>query len=1069
MIIEQLTLSNWLSYPDKWITNGEPQKPCFDFQSHPSYVIFGKNGAGKSSIMEAILFALFGNYARTLDYSGIKRQGINIDSAIRTGEDSTTVELVFSLNGERHKVHRILSQRSANKAFYSVWDEEKEDWSLKKSGITAVNENIASLIGMKRDLFCGTVVLEQGKAGRFMEIKPADQVEYVTNLLGLDIYTRYYEQAKKLGNDKKREAKRVEENELLPLADVSEEKVENAEQALIERQNLLDKSTVEVDKRTALFASVEVISGLRQRITGINNQIQTYDMQLAQKAEIETAVQIIKEWEQTKPKLGKVQDELKHFTTQQGRVTTLEQNLRKAQADYALAETTAAELEPQYKEAEKQRKAVENSLPELNKKHEKAKQQLGLIIAECKLNEREAKLHSLQNVRKERLADWAIVERDHNLRDELWRAGFELKEIIDLLQESELKLQKANKEAQTLVDRQKVWENRQNSWIKEQELIKTFATEVASQQENVSRLEQTLQTNRTLLERRKKAHGQSTCPTCGTTMEDEVLDRFHQELSNLSHLVDDGGKEWNEANKHTKGLAAQLITRQQEADTEKDTFTRESSKIDSEKRDLERRRAEINLDEQKAGERWQKLVLTLNYTTDIIVAPTKACLDHAREVSKTVKNADQVYSDLQKVQAQSDSAQEELERIKVQRKHPFETFTQVQQNEATELASKLATNIKDANDQLKIHQNSERDLGQQVAKTEQQILTLGQTIQTIQTETLPNENQLLETAEVAKGKAYSEFESSLAGLSWPLEMIDVLRETAVSNQPLSASLHAWLDSQRPLAQKQEALQQAIREIENLRTQQATLQAQIDNYPDEVQQTSVIHVTNLLEESKTKTKQYEQQLQKARENYWQEKQRLESKQKFEAQHKQLINELKHFQALTNLLAPPSGTSSGGALLRQVMHDALKEVATIASTTLEDWGQTTEVIVPEEALRFKILDRSSSTVERDYQLFSGGEKFMVALAMALAIGEVAGGTGQMDCLFIDEGFGLLDKDNRDVVAHEIVGNLVNRGRRRQVIVITHMEDIRSAFPDTAQLHLVNEGNATQLQSEGAYDPT
>ncbi|MCA9999102.1 MAG: AAA family ATPase, partial [Anaerolineales bacterium] len=101
MIIEQLTLSNWLSYPAKWITNGEPQKPCFDFQNHPSYVIFGKNGAGKSSIMEAILFALFGDYARTLDYRGVKRQGVNNDNAIRTGENSATVELVFSLNGRR--------------------------------------------------------------------------------------------------------------------------------------------------------------------------------------------------------------------------------------------------------------------------------------------------------------------------------------------------------------------------------------------------------------------------------------------------------------------------------------------------------------------------------------------------------------------------------------------------------------------------------------------------------------------------------------------------------------------------------------------------------------------------------------------------------------------------------------------------------------------------------------------------------------------------------------------------------------------------------------------------------
>ncbi len=1068
MIIEQLTLSNWLSYPDKWTTNGAPQKPCFDFQNHPSYVIFGKNGAGKSSIMEAILFALFGDYARTLDYRGKKRQGINNDNAIRTGESSATIELVFSLNGKRHKIHRILSQRSANKAFYSVWDGEKADWTLKKSGITAVNATIASLIGIKQDLFCGTVVLEQGKAGRFMELKAADQVDYVINLLGLDIYARYYEKAKKLGNDKKRDAKRIEDNDLTPLVDASEEKVEGAEQLLAKRQNLLDQSSAEENKLTALLASVEVVSGLRQTIVDINKQIVSYDIQLAQKVEIETAVQYIKEWEKTEPKLNSLQQAIQHFTTQQERVTNLEKELQIAKNEYELAENTITTLEPRYENAKQQREAIEASLPELNEKHEKANQQSALITAERKLDEREAELHGSQEERKAKLADWENVERDYHLRDELRQASVELSAIVNLFAKSSSESESLIQDEQSLTERQTTWQNQQDAWEQQQERIEELATEAHSQQEKSSRLEQIVSATKALLQAREKADGHTDCPTCGTTMEGQVLDRFHQELFDLRQRLDKEIKSWQEAEKQAKDLETQLADHKRNSRTEQMNLANEERDLANEQRNLRVRQERVNKDKLEAEQRWQVLQTTLNYAVEIIIAPTKTCLDDARSVLKTVNNANHSYSELQKIRVQFDTAQEDFERINAQRQHPFVTFTQVQQDEATALVATLDGKIKTADKQLQIHRESEGDLGRQLARAEQRVSTLDQGIQMLETERLPNEKQLLQTAEVNKERAYEEFESCLAGLSWPSEMVDGLRETAVSNQSFSASLNSWLDSQRPLAQKRGVLQQAIREIENLRSQQTTLQAQIDNYPEEAQQASIIDVTSQLKESEIQKERHEQQLREARQHHWQEQQRLDNKQKFEAQYQQLITEAKHFQTLATLLAPPSGISSGGPLLRQIMHDALQEVTTIASTILEDWGQTTEVIVPDEALRFKILDRSSSTAERDYQLFSGGEKFMVALAMALAIGEVAGGTGQMDCLFIDEGFGLLDADNRAVVAHEIVGNLVNRGRRRQVIVITHMDDIRSAFPDTAQLHLVNEGNATQLQSEGVYDP-
>lgn len=1063
MIIEQLALSNWLSYPTKWVINGNPQKPCLQFQNHPSYVIFGKNGAGKSSVMEAILFALFGDYSRTLDYRGKKRRGIHNNHAIRTGETSATVELIFSLNGQRHKIKRILQQKSGQ-AYYHIWDTDKEEWRLEKSKITEVNDTIASLIGMKRDLFCGTVVLEQGKAGRFMELKAKDQVDYVINLLSLDIYARYYEQAKKLGNERKRQAKDIEENDLHPLADISLEKVKAAEESMNSRQTVLDKATREVENLTALLTHVEVIDRLRQQIASINSQIEAYEPQLAQKDEIEAAAQLIGEWEQIQPKLDKARQTTKRCMEQHSRVSRLESDLTEAEERVKTAKTALATLKPTYEQAKNQRETLENNLPQLKETYDEAKQQRDLIIAERKLDSREAELRTLQNERKTKLADWETVERNYYLRDELRQAGIELKEIVNLVQNSASTLQELDKTSQVLREQETLWQNRQDAWRQEQERIKTFEAKVNSQKEYALRLKETLQTNKALLKRREKAHGQSACPTCGTRMSGQVLDRFHQELANLRQRVDDGSENWTKADKDAKGLEAQLTAHKRESDAQRNSLTREKSELDSEQRHLEEKREEVNDNKQSVERRWQSLQETLDYTADIIVAPTKTCLDHAREILKTVNNANQLYSDLQKVQIKFDNTQDELSRIDAQRQRPFNTFNQVQENEAREIVTKLKTEIDDVNKQLTSYRMREHNLWQEFTRIKGVISTSEQAVQTIQRERLPQERQLLDIAMTEQEQACMAFEASLGVLSWPQEKTDALRDMIDDIQGSAQVINSWIDSHRLLASKQSELQQALHEIGGLETQKATLRSQIGNYPVEAQEESVEQVKRLLEENKKLQKQYDGNLQNARHNFWEVKDKLERKQAKVVQYKQVMNEAGGFQALADLLAPPSGTSAGGDLLHKIMQGALQDVAIIASEILEDWGQTTEVIVPEEALRFKMLDRASSNSERDYQLFSGGEKFMVALAMALAIGKVAGGTGQMDCLFIDEGFGLLDADNRAVVAHEIVGNLVSSGHRRQVIVITHMDDIKSAFPHKARLHLINAGNETQLRLEG-----
>ena len=108
-----------------------------------------------------------------------------------------------------------------------------------------------------------------------------------------------------------------------------------------------------------------------------------------------------------------------------------------------------------------------------------------------------------------------------------------------------------------------------------------------------------------------------------------------------------------------------------------------------------------------------------------------------------------------------------------------------------------------------------------------------------------------------------------------------------------------------------------------------------------------------------------------------------------------------------------------------------------------------IFPNAYVRLKVppdargveVDVYIDNVRRDVATLSGGEKTLIGFAIRLAIGSLLsgmrGGTS-VGFLIVDEGFGALDDENRDLVANAI-GNLVDSGLYRQVIVISHEADL------------------------------
>ena len=105
----------------------------------------------------------------------------------------------------------------------------------------------------------------------------------------------------------------------------------------------------------------------------------------------------------------------------------------------------------------------------------------------------------------------------------------------------------------------------------------------------------------------------------------------------------------------------------------------------------------------------------------------------------------------------------------------------------------------------------------------------------------------------------------------------------------------------------------------------------------------------------------------------------------------------------------------------------------------------------ASEFKIVDFFMDGLERKISTLSGGETFLVSLAMAMALAELTRGNTQIDSLFIDEGFGTLDSDSINEV-YELLLEIQHSGK--QIGVISHISDLTSRIP--VNINLVKNQN-------------
>ncbi len=165
-MIRSIRLVNWRSHADSKL----------EFRKGTNLLV-GIMGAGKSSILEGISFALFGTFP------ALERRKLKQDDIVRLNEGTALVELEFEWDGSLYKVERRIERSKKGTSSHS---EIYKGGTLAEHGTAAVNSYIEQLTGVDYDLYTRAIYSEQNNIDHFLNLDPKRRKEELDRLLGLD-------------------------------------------------------------------------------------------------------------------------------------------------------------------------------------------------------------------------------------------------------------------------------------------------------------------------------------------------------------------------------------------------------------------------------------------------------------------------------------------------------------------------------------------------------------------------------------------------------------------------------------------------------------------------------------------------------------------------------------------------------------------------------------------------------------------------------------------------------------------------------------------------------------------
>ena len=984
-------------------------RQVLDFSTLDLFAITGATGAGKTSLLDAITFAL---------YDKVAQKPSSPKELVSQGAKQLKVEFRFMMRQTEYKAVRTWRNRGKTAVPNFILEELiGEEWERCST------QKVEDIIGMDFETFTRVIILPQGQFDEFLKGEASKRREILRQLAGFQIFEQMRKEAsdrtsrfkaEREGLDKVLEAMQAPTNEeviaqqteldsleiSIPKLDIKSKqsrKVLEAEERLFAQIHQYKDFSAKLERLQQEVPKIQALENQFRNAQLANSIVGTWTLVEANRKRVEIAIADLKTKNQNLT-AAKLELENHQVTFEQSRAAQIEAQTQIEAQERNLALAESFNTQQQQREAELER-ANKNAL-ERSQAFDKATRatkqaETEVQIANQKLQKIETAIADshvdskhLENLRQvaEPLTQWQM------LQDTLAK---QQQKATQLQLESDKLTQQLEKSRQAIAQATGEFQKVNNS-IREAESSNLQAL----QSNHVNAL-------------RAELHDGDNCLVCNNLYSIEGLpDLLEVELIDTTTLL------------KQKDITEQQLTKLQE------TKVKTEANLEAYQQQLHSQSQEIiDLKAQAAKLHNQiDLILEMEWQAEDIIRDRQILESQDVAYQKLIVEQKETAISSQNAQSKLNSTQESLQ------------LTQIESQKAEQERSHRQSQLQEISQRLQ-----EITAGKSYADLHQTILQsksdLSDRLQKIDTAYQKARETFLKS-EAAATKAQENYDLALSEReqqegNWQTELaaLDFTESEFLASQVSRSQMESW----------QQAIENYQRQAQELTTRLQIITEAIANQHTDEQAIAQLHED---------LQQTEQDLHHASENRASIKAWLEQAQQKRQESKELEDRKNSLLAQEQIYHTLSQDLQSNKFQEYILDSLQQELANRASVLLQQLSDNRFILQIENG-DYWVSDNWNGGEKRRVRTLSGGETFAASLSMALALSERLSMGIELGSLFLDEGFGTLDSETLESVT-QILESL--RQQDRLIGVITHIQSLADRLP--TQIHVRKSINGSEL---------
>jgi exonuclease SbcC len=1043
VIPQRVRLEGFLCYRD-------PQE--IEFSSSSSlWMLSGVNGSGKSSIFDAVTYALFGHHR------GGGQQHVEL---INKDSDRLLVEFDFLLDGQLYRAKRTLRRNTRGGAtgtqqlFHCKPGPGGNSWvALEDTGQKREFDAwVAEHIGLDYDTFTSSVLLLQGKAEKLLDSKPEGRREVLASIVDLERYERLFHLADDARKQRDAQIKLLGQ-QLSVLPPVADEQLAEARDSIAVAEQKRETARAEVVRFQGLEFQAREWAKLQGRLNEARERCRQANALLADAESIEKAVERLRDLREWLPQLRDVH-------TQRG---LLHQAKIEAEKVARQKQDLVVELD-RCEAALKQARGKRNLSQQLIDQAEQRQREVGGRLRELagqmeKLNQYERHEADLAGVR----ADLRGLPADPTGMARQAREAYEALAALASVVPVVARFRARREELRRAVDGEQAAQKAEQEVLErgkriaaEAERLKPIRDQAAVALEEATRKATEagtlLKQARDSLREVTSLDGSKVCRHCGQALTPGHLAEEKRRREGAVVAAERQEKQASAAARAARESERRAREQYEQADK-----ARQDARLEygDSKNKLAQARLEVQRLHADCGQLYHEVPAELRVRVSPAAVedwrattwPEGADLERLQEQASGLEaarrkrlEAEQVQQRWVQCKAREESALDHLEHLR--RELPADRAALRQRHDdAVKEETEAATQLEGRRAELK---EIERELEQWTRKREQ-----------LQGRQVALDGEL-KKQEVQREHAAQTIARALKNLPecW----------RPVAEQFGTAELADWtaeLDELQKARTEERGRELAAARINRdvLQRDLDELETQQEGFPEEARQ-EVSILRGRLAAAQEADRACEREVSQAQQRHAGLEAQRRQREKIAEEMCAAERELQADRTLAELLGRDR-------LQLFLVRQAERQVVEFANAVLDRLsggqlylklsGEANGEGGSDKALDLEAYNRGTGEKPINVAFLSGSQKFRVAVSLALGIGQYASRQHRpIEAVIIDEGFGCLDSQGRLVMIQELQ-NL--RNQMRCILLVSHQEEFADAFPDG--FHFFLEGGAARIR--------